>query len=175
MPIFSAGISKNERSRFGTFMAEDLEILAALRRHGVPFVIIGGHAVNFHGFIRATEDLDVVWLRTRESELNLLVALQEIEAQYITNQIDPKTGIERTAPVELTFIQSSPLMMLFTRFGFLDLFDYAPGMSEIDVKELLQSSLESEGLRYASLSWMRQMKKSSARPKDLLDLENLPE
>ena len=42
-------------------MAPDIELLTILRRHAVPFVIIGGHAVNFHGYRRVTEDTDVVW------------------------------------------------------------------------------------------------------------------
>ena len=37
----------------------DLDMLRELQRHGVPFVIIGGHAVRFHGVQREVEDLDV--------------------------------------------------------------------------------------------------------------------
>jgi len=32
------------------------EILSHLQKHGVPFVLIGGHAVNYHGYVRSTED-----------------------------------------------------------------------------------------------------------------------
>lgn len=28
-----------------------------MARHNVPFVVIGAHAVSFHGYLRATEDL----------------------------------------------------------------------------------------------------------------------
>ncbi len=38
-----------------------LEFLAALNRHGVRYLIIGGYAVAFHGYPRATKDLDL-WL-----------------------------------------------------------------------------------------------------------------
>jgi hypothetical protein len=44
-------------------MAPDLRALTVLSQHHVPFVVIGGHAVNAHGVLRATEDTDVVWLR----------------------------------------------------------------------------------------------------------------
>jgi hypothetical protein len=111
----------------------DQEILGALRRHGVPFVIIGGHAVNFYGYRRTTEDVDVIWLRTEESEKSLLKALVEIDAQYIGNDIDPATGIERTYPVSASFIRVTHLMMLWTRHGFVDLFDYVPGFPDQDV------------------------------------------
>ena len=141
----------------------------------MPFVIIGGHAVNFHGYGRATEDIDVVWLRSPEAEQLLLRALTEIDARYIGKEIDPDTGIERTYPITLGFIQSSRLMMLWTRYGFLDLFDHVPGFPQENVRQLLTSSIESEELQYVSLNWLRQMKQASGRTKDRLDLENLPE
>lgn len=150
-------------------------MLDVLRRHGVPFVIIGAHAVNFHGYGRATEDTDIVWIRSPESEQALLRGLAEIDARYIGNDIDPSTGIERTYPVVLSFIQASHLMMLITRHGFLDLFDYVPGLDSADVSRLLDSSVEADGFRYASIEWLRQMKQASQRPKDRLDLENLPQ
>jgi hypothetical protein len=156
-------------------MSNEPEILGALRRHGVPFVIIGAHAVNFHGYTRATEDIDVVWLRTPDSEHALLAALTEIDARYIGNEIDSSTGLEQTHPVTLPFIQASRLMMLSTRCGFLDLFDYVPGLPAEDVAQLLASAIDANGLKYVSLPWLRKLKQASGRPKDRLDLENLPE
>jgi len=156
-------------------MPPDFELFDLLRRHSIPFVIVGGHAVNFHGYRRATEDTDVVWVRSAESERSLFQALSEIDAQYIGDDIDPATGIERTYPVDPTFIQISRLMMLWTKLGFFDLFDYVPGHPDADVRELLATSVEADGYRFASLDWLRRMKKVSGRTKDLLDLENLPE
>jgi len=155
-------------------MAPDLQALAVLSRHHVPFVVIGGHAVNAHGVLRATEDTDVVWLRSRASEDNLLQALQEIDAHYIGNEIDPATGIERIHPVTEAFVQASRLMMLCTSAGFLDLFDYIPGCPHEPTTNLWETALEIDGMRFASLAWLRKMKQASGRPKDLLDLENLP-
>jgi hypothetical protein len=154
-------------------MTDDDQLLGALRQFNVPFVIIGGHAVNFHGFARATEDLNIVWLRSPESERDLFQALTEIDAQYIGDEIDPATGIEKTHPVTLPFIGSTRLMMLLTRHGFLDLFDYVPGIPKMDVQELMKTSSEIDGLRFVSLPLLREMKRATGRPKDLLDLENL--
>jgi hypothetical protein len=156
-------------------MGIDRQILDVLLRHRVRFVVIGAHAVNFHGYGRSSEDTDVVWLRSPEIEPALLSALMEIDARFIGNEIDPATGIERTYPVTLSFIRSSHLMMLVTSHGFLDLFDYVPGLPQASVAELLAGSMESGGIRYASLAWLRQMKKASGREKDRIDLENLPE
>lgn len=156
-------------------MAGDLTILNVLQKHGVPFILIGGHAVNFHGYQRTTEDVDIVWMRSEERESALLAALTELGAQYIGNEIDPATRIERTYPVTIQYIRSSPLMMVHTSHGFLDLFDYLPGDPTADLSAFFASSVESGGVRIASLEWLRRMKRTAGRTKDILDLENLPE
>jgi hypothetical protein len=156
-------------------MTNDVELLAVLQRHGVPVVVVGGHAVNFHGFTRATEDLDVVWIRSAKSEEDLLNALTEVDAKYIGKEIDPATKIEKVYAVTLPYIQANHLMLVTTRFGFLDLFDYVPGLPAEDPQQLLDSSVVESGVRYVSLDWLRKLKTASGRPKDLLDLQNLPE
>jgi hypothetical protein len=65
-------------------------------------------------------------------------------------------------------------MMLCTNAGFLDLFDYVPGYPGQAVAALFESCREAEGLRFVSLEWLRRLKAAAGRPKDLLDLENLP-
>jgi hypothetical protein len=155
-------------------MAPDFRVFEVLARHGVPFLVIGGHAVSFHGYVRATEDTDIVWMRSPKAEKGLLAALEELNAEFIGREIDPETGIERTYPVTASFIRSQSLMMLCTTAGFLDLFDYVPGYPGEAVASLFESSREVEGIRFVSLEWLRRLKTAAGRPKDLLDLENLP-
>jgi hypothetical protein len=155
-------------------MAPDFRVFEFLARHGVPFLVIGGHAVSFHGYVRATEDTDIVWMRSPKAEKGLLAALEELNAEFIGREIDPETGIERTYPVTASFIRSQSLMMLCTTAGFLDLFDYVPGYPGEAVASLFESSREVEGIRFVSLEWLRRLKAAAGRPKDLLDLENLP-
>jgi hypothetical protein len=156
-------------------MYPDTAVLEVLRRHGVPFVVVGGHAVFFHGYERRTEDADVVWFRTPESEKVMLNALTELGAQYITNEKDPATGIERLSPVGLAFLQSHHLMMLWTaKHGYLDLFTYIPGLPTEDVKQLFETAIEVDGFKIASRDWLVRMKRAAGRTKDLADLENLP-
>ena len=149
-------------------------LLDVLSTHNVPFVIIGGHAVTFHGFVRATEDTDVVFRRTPETELSLLAALTEVNACWIGNEIDSETGIEQTFPVSLPYIRGTRMMMLVTDFGFLDLFDYIPGWPDEPVEHLFDTAVEQGHYRFASLRWLRAMKAAANRAKDQIDLENLP-
>lgn len=149
------------------------DVFSVLTRHRVPFVVIGGHAVCFHGYIRATEDHDVVFLRTPESELALLQACRDLNAAWISDEIDASTGIERLVPVSLAYIRAENLMMLCTDLGYLDVFDYIPGFPNEPVEQLFRSSEELDGIRYVSLHWLCKMKRASGRLRDLDDLENL--
>ncbi|NQU22067.1 MAG: hypothetical protein HQ567_12345 [Candidatus Nealsonbacteria bacterium] len=153
---------------------DPFHLLDVLSCHDVPFVIIGGHAVTYHGFVRATEDTDVVFQRTPESESALLDALTEINACWIGDEIDPDTTVERTFPVSLPYIRGNRVMMLVTDFGFLDIFDYIPGCPDEPVEQLFDTAVEHERYRYASLRWLRAMKAAANRPQDQTDLENLP-
>lgn len=155
-------------------MAPDFRLFEVLGCHHVPFVVIGGHAVNVHGYVRATEDTDVLWVRNRDSEERLLRALDELDALYIGSEIDPTTGIERTHPVTEAFVRSQNLMMLCTSAGFLDLFDYVPGHPAVPVQAVVDTAILVDGIRFVSLEWLRKLKVAAGRPKDLLDLENLP-
>jgi hypothetical protein len=150
-----------------------LKLLEVLAAHRVPLVVIGGHAVNFHGHVRGTEDVDVLWLRTQESERALVEALRQINASWISDEIDPSTGLERLIPVTAQFVGASHLMMLVTDLGLLDLFDFVPGIPDADVREVFRESIPLGNVRYASLAWLRRMKAAANRPRDIEDLEQL--
>ena len=153
---------------------EPVEILEVLARADVPLVVIGGYAVNFHGYVRTTEDADVIFLRTPESEARLLKALQSVNACWISEELDPRTGLERLVPVSASYLAANHLMMLSTDAGFLDLYDHVPGFPETPPSELFSDSVALGKLRFVSLRWLRKLKERAARHKDLDDLENLP-
>lgn len=148
-------------------------LIDVLKDHEVDFVVIGGHAVAFHGYPRATEDTDILFLRRPANETALFNALESVAARWIGNDLDPKTGIERQNAVTLEYVRRTHLMMLITDAGFLDVFDYVPGLPEEAVEPVFESSVLANGLRFASRYWLRRMKKAANRPKDRLDLENL--
>ena len=154
---------------------DPFHLLDVLSRHDVPFVIIGGHAVTYHGFVRATEDIDIVFRRAPDSELALLLALREVHACWISNEIDPNTGVEKTFPVSAEYVRRNRLMMLVTDCGFLDIFDYIPGCPGESVERLFETADEHGPRRYVSLRWLRIMKAAANRSQDKIDLENLPQ
>jgi hypothetical protein len=51
------------------------ELLRLLNDHGVDYLIVGGYAVAFHGFVRATKDIDILFRNTVENIDRLSSAL----------------------------------------------------------------------------------------------------
>ena len=154
-------------------ISQTVQFLLRLREAGLEYVVIGGHAVYLHGYQRDTEDLDVLWLRTPESEKALLEALSSIHACWISNEIDPTTRLERIIPVSHSFIQSKHLMMLTTDIGFVDLFDYVPGHPDASPDEVVSERVVVEDIPFVSFPWLRRMKEAAGRSKDRLDIEEL--
>ena len=101
-------------------------------------MIIGGHAVNYHGHQRGTQDVDAIWMRGADSEGALLNALREMNACWVSDDTDPATGLEKLIPVSPGYVASTHLMMLVTDHGFLDLFDFMPGVPGADVQQNFQ-------------------------------------
>lgn len=75
------------------------EVIGALSRHQVEFVVIGGIAAIAHGSRRMTEDLDIVIDQRVANCRRLIAALVELEAKYrlssgrwtkVSPQSDPK-------------------------------------------------------------------------------------
>ena len=58
------------------FDAKSAALLTALQRHGVAYLLVGGYAVNLHGYSRGTGDMDI-WIRpTAENVLRLVAAFE---------------------------------------------------------------------------------------------------
>jgi hypothetical protein len=137
--------------------------------------VIGGLAVIQAGYIRATSDVDILFLRSPKGEAALASALQEMKAEYITDEKDPLTGLEKGRPVDVKYIQGNHLMMLWTQYGALDIFDYVPGWPDSDPWKLKDAAVSCDGVLYASRSDITKMKLKAARPKDIADIAEIGE
>jgi hypothetical protein len=90
--------------------ADQLELLRALERHGVEFVVVGGVAAQVHGWEGATADLDVAVSREGSNVQRLNRALWGVGAG------DPVVGGLGTA--------------FRTRYGRLEIVRKADGIGE---------------------------------------------
>jgi hypothetical protein len=64
--------------------------------------------------------------------------------------------------------------MLGTTFGYVDLFDFLPGLPDVSFDDFLKEVVTSNGLPFASLEWLKRLKRVSNRPQDQIDLQRLP-
>jgi hypothetical protein len=59
-------------------MAEPLRrFLRSLNEAGVEYAIVGAHAVAYHGYPRATQDLDILYLQTEQNARRLAPCVGE--------------------------------------------------------------------------------------------------
>lgn len=64
-----------------------MDCIAALNGHGVTYVLVGAHEVGWHGFIRATGDIDFLYRQTESNVNRLCEALRDFGAPL--SLIDP--------------------------------------------------------------------------------------
>jgi len=133
-----------------------------LREHDVRYLLIGGYAVGYHGYPRATADMDI-WVAIHPDNAEKIVAvlrafgfdLPELSAElFLTDNRIIRMGIP---PVRLEICTS---------------------ISGVEFETCYQGRvtavLDGIEVNLISLEHLRINKKASGRYKDLNDLENLP-
>lgn len=146
-------------------------LLEALNESGVRFVVIGGVAVGAHGYVRGTEDLDLVPDPDPENLARLAEAMESLDSTLPTvgdRPFDPAT--------DAGVIRRGGNVTAMTRFGGLDVVQRArgvPSYSQLD-EDAVESELLGVPVRVCSLARLREMKKAQNREQDIADLANLP-
>jgi predicted nucleotidyltransferase len=146
------------------------EIIRTLLANNVDFVVIGGVAVQAHGYIRLTQDLDVIVRPTTLNLSRLSEAFAELEAELRT------TGtIKLSDPHQL---RRAPHVPVMTRAGALDVVNVqhvagAPRSYDALRDAALVVHLDGADVPVAGLSDLIRMKRAAGRDQDLADIEAL--
>jgi sulfur carrier protein ThiS len=133
-----------------------------LNSAGVKFLVVGGYAVNYHGYHRNTADID------------LWVAVDPENAGKISDALQ-QFGFAPSAVAVANFEQKGRIF----RFGRppwrVDILTDPAG---IEFNECYQrrvvADLEGVIVPFISLSDLKSNKKAAGRTKDIADIENLP-
>jgi hypothetical protein len=138
----------------------------------VRFVVIGGVAVGAHGFLRSTEDLDLVPDPDPVNLKLLTTALGKLDATMPTVEGRPFDPGEDGA-----VILRGGNVSADTRFGGLDIVQRLRAVPDYSTlaEDAVDSNLLGIPVKICSLTRLREMKQSLSRAQDLVDLENLPE
>ena len=138
------------------------EFLRLLNSHEVEYLLIGGYAVNYYGYSRATADM-AIWVAVNPQNAEKLVAaLKEF-------------GFDVPALTPELFLQEGKV----TRMGVppfrIELLNTISGVGFNECyPERTQDTLDDVEVNIINLNDLKANKKASGRHKDLDDLEHLP-
>ena len=143
-------------------------ILEALVAHNVEYVILGGLAVQTHGHVRTTVDIDVFPQPEPSNLARLANALNALGARVLNPGSE---GLE----IDAKMLPRATMWQFATRHGAIDVLHDAPGAPPYE--ELRARALEIQlgemKIAVAGRDDLINMKRASARPIDLDDLAAL--
>ena len=144
---------------FPTELREFLELLSENR---VEYLLIGGYAVGYHGYPRATADMDV-WIAISETNARNVVAALEAFG-FGSTEMTPDLFL---GPDKITQMGNPPMRIeILTSISGLE-FAEAYLARVLDV-------IDGVTISVISADHFKINKRTSGRLKDLADLDNLP-
>ena len=142
------------------------EFISLSNKHNVRMIMVGGGAVNFHGYQRHSADVDFWIETTNENFEKLLLVFNEMD--YEINDFPEKVKLQE----QNISVKFSPLdlnLELITNFSVNKSFEEAFQDSE----EVTVNNKTFLSWRVLSLEDLITSKVKANRPKDLLDIQQL--
>lgn len=137
------------------------EFIELLNSHGVDYVVVGGHAVAFHGYPRYTGDIDFLVRPTEENASRIVAVLESF-------------GFSGAHELRASLTQPEKIVQLGRPPNRIDILTSASGVDFEEVwKQAVVAELEGLPVRFPDLSSLLKNKRASGRAKDLADVEEL--
>ena len=138
------------------------EFLRLLNSNNVRYLLVGGYAVGYHGYPRATVDIDI-WIDIDESNA------QKVYSALMEFGFDiPELSID-------TFRQKDKIIRMGVPPLRIELITSASGVEfEECYNTMIADELDGIPVNIISLEHLKKNKKAAGRHKDLADIENLP-
>ena len=138
------------------------DFLRFLNSNGVEYLLVGGYAVGFHGYPRATADMDV-W-----------IAVNERNAARTASSLRD-FGMPANEVADRLFLEKGKII----RMGVPPVrIEVITGASGVDFEECFQRRIQVEIdgviVNFISLDDLKRNKQACGRYKDIDDLEHLP-
>jgi len=137
------------------------DLIKIFNRKRIEYVLIGGFAVNYYGYIRTTQDIDILILPSGENLLKVAEALKEFGFG--------KEGISRGL-----FESEGIVVHLGVEPNRIDIFTGLKGVSNSGIFSR-RMSIKYQGINLNIISFrdLIKCKKQSNRMKDKADVEEL--
>jgi predicted nucleotidyltransferase len=138
------------------------EFLKLLNAHQIKYLLIGGYAVGYHGYPRATADMDIWIAMNPENAEKVVVALKQFGFNV------PDLSVEM-------FLQLNQIIRMGVPPVRIEILTTISGVGfEECYPERVKDELDGVEVNLISLRHLKINKKAFGRHKDLDDLENLP-
>ena len=133
-----------------------------LNAHKVEYLVIGGYAVGYHGYPRATADMDI-WVAVHPANADRIVAVLK-EFGFDLPDLSPDLFLREWQIIRL----GVPPVRI----------EIATTISGVDFEECyggrVEGTLDGVAVHVIDLEHLKRNKKASGRHQDLADLEHLP-
>lgn len=140
---------------------EYINLIRLLNEEGAEYVVLGGHAVIAHGYLRTTGDVDIF---VRPSHQNAIQLLKVMERYGYTN-----------GEFDLEDFTKVPSYLSFGRYdGWIDIMTFTLGVSFDECYDnRLVLEIQGVPVNFIGLRQLLENKRATGRPQDIRDLENL--
>ncbi len=138
------------------------EFLKLLSVHRVKYLLIGGYAVNYYGYVRPTGDMDIFIPYEYENAERIVGAVSEFG--FATPDLNPESFLKKNSMVRMG-VPPMRLEILNEISGV----EFDECFADVELVEI-----DGVQVNLISLKHLKINKKASGRLKDLSDLENLP-
>lgn len=137
------------------------EFLKLLSVHNVRYLLIGGYAVNYHGYVRATADMDI-WVEPNEQNAERMVTVLkefgfDVDELHLDLFLNPDRVVRMGEPPIRIEIMSSISGVTFNEC----------------FNDRIEASWDDLTIQIISLDKLKKNKRASGRRKDYVDLDHL--
>jgi hypothetical protein len=175
-PCPSASASSNGEVLAIVKLASFEAIVRALNAAGARHIVVGGLAVNAHGYLRYTNDVDLVIQLTRDVILAAFRALETID-YHPAVPISAEQFADPLLREQWRREKGMQVLKFWSdihRETPLDIFIYEPfDFAAEEVAALRSDEPDTPKAAFASIPSLIAMKQVAARPLDLVDIEKL--
>lgn len=137
------------------------EFLQLLNEHQAEYIVVGGQAVIYYGYIRFTGDLDV-WISNSETNAQKMIS--------VLNEF----GFESLGLTKVDFMESDVIVQLGYEPDRIDIMTSIAGLDfSSSFKRAVKTEYDGEEIFILSIDDLKINKKASGRLQDLTDLSKL--
>jgi len=150
------------------------EILSEFQKQKVKYIIVGGIAINLHGFLRATADMDILVDMTDEN-LKKIVSILKKKGYHVKQPVDPMDIADQQIRFDWIHGKNMKAFNFYkeNEYKEVDIIIESPVSYQEAKKNALQLKIGKLKISVVSIDDLIKMKSRAGRDVDKKDIEQL--